>query len=244
MAAEVGPVIAFLAQRIVTAPPELEAPRPTARATPVKRFREGLILEPQFRQEETDLGWSKTDIDRTLVQAKLERAFDDFTDRLNTLEEAFNKDLLTFAEFKFQVQGLIVDPAKALLVVELADFRKRPKPKALTPEEPPTLTVGRLLAAFKAGVLPEPGLRAELAERGYEPVDIDIMIATETARLPKPKAPALRTVSLGDLKAMLAVGILTPQEFLAELLGRGYSQEDADNLLALELSRIMARTPA
>ena len=70
------------------------------------------------------------------------------------------------------------------------------------------------------------------------------MIATETARLPKPKAPALRQVSLGDLKAMLALGLLSPEEFRAELIERGYTPEDADALLGLELARIMARAPA
>ena len=241
MTVEVGPIISFLAQRIVLAPSQVDPPSPLARGTPVKRFREGLLTEATFRAEMAALGWSPTDIDRSLVQARLERAFDDFQDRLAALEDAYNKDIITLAELQVQLLALIPDQAKALVVLDRMDFAKRPKPKPLAAPEVPTLTVGRLLAAFKAGVLAEPGLRSELAERGYEPVDIDIMLATEAARLPKPKAPALRQLSLGDLRAMLATGILTPEEFRAELLGRGYSPEDADNLLALELSRIMAR---
>lgn len=239
--AEVGPIIAFLSQKIVLAPSQVEVPAPLARGTPVKRFREGLLTEATFRGEMATLGWSPIDIERSLVQAQLERAFDDFQDRLNTLEDAFNKDLVTFEDLKVRLLELIPDQAKALVVLDRMDFAKRPKPKPVAPEEPPTLTVGRLLAAFKAGVLPEPGLRSELAERGYTPEDIDIMIATETARLPKPKAPALRLISLGDLKAMLALGVLTPEEFRAELIERKYSPEDADALLGLELIKAQAR---
>ena len=241
MAVEIGPIISFLSQRIILAPPEVEAPKPIPTGVTLRRFREGLLTEAIFRAELASQGRLPVEIDRLLTQALLERAFDDFQDRLNALEEAFNKEVLTFEEFKYQVLQLIPDQAKALLVVDLAELKKRPKPKPITPEEPPTLTVGRLLAAFKAGVLPEPQLRSELTQRDYSPEDIDIMIATETARLPKPKAPALRLISLGDLKAMLALGVLSPEEFRAELIERKYSPEDADALLGLELIKAQAR---
>lgn len=244
MAVEIGPVISFLAQRIIAAPPEVEVPRAFGRGTPIRRFREGLITEAAFRQELQDLGYPPQEVERALELAALERDYDLFQDRLRVVQEAFEKDIISFEEMKVQVLALVPDEPKALTLVDLYDFRKRPKPKALTPEEPPTLTVGRLLAAFRAGVLGEPGLRSELAERGFSAEDIDIMIAVETARLPKPKPAQLRALSLGDLRAMLALGVITPEEFRAELLERAYSPEDADRLMALELSRIIARTPA
>lgn len=244
MAVEVGPIISFLAQRIVVAPPEVEAPRPTARATPVKRYREGLLTEPAFRAEMMSLGWGAQDIERSLVQAKLERDFDIFQDRLRRLEEAFQKDIITYEEMKSQVLALVPDQPKALILVDLFDFSKRPKPKLLTPEEPPTLTVAKLLSAFAAGILSEPALRSELTERGFTPEDTSLLVATEKARLPKPKPPTMKTLSLAELRAMLSLGIISPEEFLAELLERQYSQEDASNLLALEMARITARTPA
>ena len=244
MAVEVGPVISFLAQRIVPAPPQVEVPGPTARTTPIKRYREGLLTEASFRAEMASLGWSPTDIDRSLVQARLERDFDNFQDRLAIIKDQFAKDILSFAEMKVQVLALIPDQAKALLTVDLLDFEKRPKPKAVAPEEAPTLTVAKLLSAFAAGVLAEPALRAELAERGFTPEDINLLVAIERARLPKPKPPTMKTLSLSELRAMLSLGIITPQEFSSELLERGYSSEDTERLLTLELSRLLARTPS
>ena len=241
--AEIGPVLSFLSQRIVAAPPELEAPRPTARSTPVKRFREGLLTETAFRAEMASLGWAALDIERSLVQARLERDFDDFQDRLNILEQAFNKDELTFEEMRFQVLELIPDQAKALLVVDLLDFKKRPKPKPLTPEQPPTLTVSRLLAGFRAGVLTREALGAELAERGFLLEDIDTMIAIEEAKLKPPAAPARKRLTLAELKALLALGLLSPEDFLEELLSRNYTPEDAANLLALEQAKALTRAP-
>lgn len=241
MAAEIGPVLSFLLQRIVPTPFQVEAPRPTARSTPLKRFREGLSTETTFRAEMAWLGWSAPDIERSLIQARLEREFDDFQDRLNTLEEAYNKDFITFAEMKLQVLTLIPDQAKALLVVDLLDFKKRPKPKPLTPPEVPTLTVGKLLSAFAALVLPEAELRAELARRLFSPEDIDLLVATEIANLPKPKPAERAKLTLADLRALLALGILTPEEFLTELIARKYSQQDAEALMALEMSKALAR---
>ena len=243
MAVEVGPIISFLALRIVLAPSEVDVPRPTARATPVKRFREGLITEVTFRLELRSLGWTDPEIDRSLVQARLERDFDDFQDRLAALEDAFNKDLITFAEMKAQLLALIPDPAKALIVVDRLDFAKRPKPKPLTPEEPPTLTVGRLLAAFKAGIFTREALGEELAERGYSPADVELMIRTEEARLPKPKEAARKLLALGDLRAMFDLGVLTEEEFRTELISRTYTPEDAERIVNLQLARQRARLP-
>lgn len=243
MAVEIGSAISLLSQRIVAAPPSVEPPGPIGAGTIVKRYREGLILEPQARLELASLGYAPLRISQEIIVAQLEREFDDFADRLDAVEQAFNKDIISEAEMKMQVLTLLPDQAKALLVVQLLDYKKRPKPKAVTAEEAPTLSVAKLIAAWKAGVLSRPDLARELAERGYSAEDVEIMIRTEEAKLPKPKPAALKLISLADLRAMLAAGIILPQEFRAELVERTYSPEDADRILGLELARQAARIP-
>jgi len=243
MTVNVSKALSLIAQRIIAAPPEVSVPRPFGRGTPVRNFREGISLEPQFRQELASLGYVGTDIDRALTLAVLEHRYDLFTDRLSVVKEAYEKDILSYEEMKFQVLQLIPDQEKALTLVELYDFSKRPKPKTLTPEEPPTLTVGRILSAYKAGVLTEEQLRTELGARAYSPTDIDILVATETAKLPKPKAAARKLLSLGDLRAMFDLGIITTEEFEAALMDRDYTPEDAARIIILQQARQAARMP-
>ena len=244
MAVNVGPVLSMLAQRIVAAPPELEPPRAAGRAIALTRFREGLTSPLGLRAELAALGYVGGDIDRALVEAALQRDFDIFGDRLRVLQAAFEKDILTYEELKVQLLELVPDQAKALVLLDLYDFSKRPKPKAVSGEEAPTLTVSRLLAGFKAGVITREALEAELERRGFSPEDTAVMIAIEEAKV-KPPAPAERKeLTLAELKSMLALGLITPEDFLAELLERQYTQEDAENLLALEQSKALARAGA
>lgn len=244
MAVNVGPVLSMLAQRIVAAPPELEAPRAAGRAIALTRFREGLTPAAGLRAELTALGYVGGDIDRALVEAALQRDFDIFGDRLRVLGAAFEKDILSYEELKVQLLALIPDQAKALVLLDLYDFSKRPKPKALTPEEAPTLTVSRLLAGFKAGVITREALEAELERRGFSPEDTAVMIAIEEAKI-KPPAPAARKeLTLAELKSMLALGLISPEDFLAELVERKYEPVDAENLLVVELAKGLARPPA
>jgi hypothetical protein len=241
MTVEVRQAISLISQRIVLAPAQVEAPSPFGRGTIEKRFREGLITEAQFRQEMQSLGYIGATIDRSLAIAKLEHEFDNFQDLLTAVETAYDKDIFTPAEAKHHVLMLVPDQGKALLLFNLMDWKKRPKPKALTPEEPPTLTVAKLLSAFSAGVLGEAQLRAELATRLYSPADIELLIATEIAHLPKPTAAQVKKLTLAELKAALAMGLMSPAEFTAELIRRKYSQSDAQLLLGMEMIKISER---
>jgi len=241
MSVDVRQAISLISQRIVLAPAQVEVPSPFGRGTVEKRFREGLITEAQFRQEMQSLGYIGATIDRSLVLAKLEHQFDNFSDKLDALGVAYDKDIITYAEIKVQLLELISDQEKALLILELLDYKKRPAPKAVTPEKTPTLTVSQLLAAFVAGTLTEPLLRSELAERGYSEEDIVLLVSTEAARLAKPTTTQRKLLTLAQLNAMLAAGILTIDEFVAELLARNYSEEDAARLLGLEMIKINAR---
>ena len=241
MAVDISRALSLISQRIVFVPNQVEVPSPLGRSTAIKRFREGLTTEPLFRQELELLGYGPGEIERAFSLARLERQFDLFEDRLATLREAYEKDIISFAEMKHQVITLIPDTEKALILVELYDFRKRPMPKPLLPEEPQTLTVGRILAAYKAGVITEVVLRAEMKERLYSPEDIDILVATETARLPKPKIEKRKEIALGDLRALFDLGVLSPQEFKDELIERKFSDEDAALMVTLQQARQVAR---
>jgi len=248
MAVNIGPVLSLIAQRIVAAPPSIDLPGPTGAGTVVKRYREGLILEAQARGELAALGYPPPRIDQEILRARLEREYDDYADRLAILREALAKGSITLEELTVRLLALVPDPAKAQLLLDLEELRLRPKPRVLTPDVPPTLTVAKLIAAWKAGVLARAALAGELAARGYSPVDVEILIRTEEARLPKPQPAALKSVSLGDLRAMLALGVIDQAELRAELLERNYPPEDADRLLNLELARQATRlappTPA
>ena len=241
MAVNIGPALSLVAQRIVLAPPSISEISPSGKGTPQKRYREGLITEQEFAQEMQSLGYSAPAIEQALTQAKLEREFDLFSDKLSALQVAYDKDIISYEQLKSQLLELVPDQPKALQLLELYDFRKRPQPKAVTAEKVPTLTVSQLLAAYRAGALGEDGLKSELAERGYSTEDIIMLVSTESAKLAKPTTTAQKQLTLAQLSSLLALGIISPDEYITELLDRNYSEENAARLLGLEMIKINAR---
>lgn len=241
MSVDVRQALALISQRIVLAPNQIDVPSPMGRGTVEKRYREGLITEAQLRTEMASLGYIGATIERSLIVARLERQYDNYQDRLTAIETALSNEVLTLAEAKLQLLDLVPDQSKALLIYQIWVYKLSPKPKTLTPEVAPTLTVGKLLSAYSAGVLGESALRAELAARLYSAPDIELMIAIEVAGVPKPTAAKAKLLTLAQLNAMLAAGIITTDEFVAELLARGYSDDDAARLLGLEMIKINAR---
>jgi len=52
-----------------------------------------------------------------------------------------------------------------------------PSPEKAPTKPTPELTISQLLSAYRKGIISEESIRQELTERGYEPEDIDILIA-------------------------------------------------------------------
>ena len=100
--------------------------------------------------------------------------------------------------------------------------------------DPATLTTAQLLAAWKAGVMTESALRSALAGRLYQPAAIDLLIATERAGIKPPTPKEQKTLTLSQLNALVARGLLTPVEYVAALRALGYSELDVQRLWTLE----------
>lgn len=242
MAADIAPLLSLLSQRLVPSPGQVSPPSPIGRGTVVRRFREGFILEVQARAELASLGYAPPDVERALVLAELERQYDITFDRLAVVREAYAKDIISHEDLKALLLELVPDQVKALVLLDLYDFRKRPRPRAVATAQAPTLTVARLTAAFRAGLLAREDLAQELAERGYSPADVDILVATEEARLEPPTTAQARQLTLGDLRAMYDLGVISAADFARHLRDRGFGVEDVDALLALQEARQTART--
>lgn len=136
---QVSAIISLISQRIVLAPPQLEAPRGVGRGTAIKRYKEGLTTGITFRREMESLGYPQAEIDKALVQADLERDYDLFTDRLSSVKSAFAKGVISDAEMQTLVTELIPDAAKAAVQISLVQFSILPKPKPMPPPpEAPT----------------------------------------------------------------------------------------------------------
>lgn len=123
----VGRIISLVAQRVVTAPPEVQETRGVGKAVVIRRYKEGLILEPGAREELITLGYSLSEIEQTLVQARLEREYDIWADKVAALKSAYLKGYVLEGELLTELDELIPDTSHARAIAESWLFQKAKK---------------------------------------------------------------------------------------------------------------------
>jgi hypothetical protein len=158
------------------------------KAALINRYVKGDLSETEFAQELSRLGIQQNRIAIEITKAnatKLKTVKEETTVTNKALTEStysrsYRLGLIPEAEYRSKLAALKYSPEDINLLVELNT------PEKPAPEEMPTLTLGELKAAFRAGVLTENELAAELDFRHYSPEDIRVIIETEKAKI-KPK---------------------------------------------------------
>jgi len=152
------------------------------------RFIKGDLTAEEYTQELSRLGitqeWIATELKRAEAR-KFTKVKEETPVTTKALAEtrysrAFKVGLITEEEYRKNLAALKYSPEDISLLIELNT------PEKPAPEELPTLTLGELKAAFRAGVLSEGELAAELDFRRYSPEDIRVIIDTERAKI-KPR---------------------------------------------------------
>ncbi len=209
--------------------------------TYIDNVERGYAVSSAVKPQLAALKYTLAEADTALKTAEEKFRQKSTEDRISILEEKFQDKEITLEELKYQLLSIPISVELAAHKAELARLRAQPTPKALLPDDIPLLTTSQLLAAFDANVISEISLRAELAERLYQPGDIDIMVAVQKSKVAAPTAAAKKLVSETQLKAFLAAGLMSAQEFYDELIRRGYAAVDADRITELELIKLEAR---
>ena len=149
------------------------------------RYVKGDLTEAEFKQELSRLGvtqeWISSEVARIQAQ-KLKTVKEDTTTTTKALTEsqysrAYRVGLIPEDQYRKLLQGLKIGPDDISLLVQLNT------PQKPAPEEMPTLTLGELKAAYRAGVITENELGSELAFRMYSAGDIDTIIETEKTKI-------------------------------------------------------------
>jgi len=155
------------------------------KAALINRFVKGDLSETEFSQELSRIGLQQNRIAIEVTKAnatKLKTVKEETALTSKPLTEAkysraFKVGLIPEAEYRADLAALKFSPEDIDLLVELNT------PEKPAPEEIPALTLGELKAAFRAGVLTDAELAAELDARRYSPEDIAIIIETERAKI-------------------------------------------------------------
>lgn len=149
------------------------------------RFLKGDLTSTEFSTELSTLGLSADIVTAAIKEAnahKLKKVSEDTTATHKSLTEsaysrAYKLGLLTLSAYKTKLASLKYDDEDIALLVAMNE------PSAPTAAELPTLTMGELKGAYRAGVLTENAIRTELASRLYTQEDINTIVATEKKKI-------------------------------------------------------------
>jgi len=155
------------------------------KAALINRYIKGDVSETEFTQELSRLGIQQNRIAIEVTKAnatKLKTVKEETTVTSKALTEStysrsYRLGLIPETEYRSKLAAIKYSLEDIDLLVELNT------PEKPAPEELPTLTLGELKAAFRAGVLTENELAAELDFRHYSPEDIAVIIETERLKI-------------------------------------------------------------
>jgi len=122
------------------------------------------------------------------------------------------------------------------LFVELAKMERLRKQKE-EKEKAREITLSRLLKAWELGIITEDELRKALAERGYQPDDIDIIIATELAE----QAEKRREKYANELEDLVVKGQMSLSDYAQSLRDLGFSEDEIQYRVALARVKAVPR---
>ena len=208
----------------------------------VKRdYVKGYVTDDQLRANLEGLGYPTEWIEfhvRDAVEDGERELKDDVVAALGT---GYLKDLITEDVLEASLKAVIVRPRVVQMELERLYTRKYVRPKTPTPEKVRVVPLSTLKRAFRDGIITESDFRAELEARDYGPVDIDMMVAIETATIADEmeEMPGVtRTATLGTLRMAFREGVITRGELISELEARDYGADDIDLIIGVEEARM------
>lgn len=218
-------------------------------------YRQGLIAEEEFVGRAQQLGYVGGDLFLLLQSEQVARAEaaakalpkpeKPTPERvaelsLGDLRSLYALGLVEDAAFLVRADRLGYRGYDSVLLLQ-GEMLKRAAQEAAPP---PTLSVSQLQSAFTRGIITENALRAELTARGYAPTDVSLLV--ELARRPpeRPTPARVATLSISELRSLFALGLVSETVFIARIRTLGYSEADAESLLAAELIKRAARESA
>ena len=191
--------------------------------------------EQEVRQELARRRFSASDVDLLIVQMRAAPPPPTAQLNIGQLSTAYQLGDITEDILRVELGNRGYKTSDVGLLV--SQFRLAPPPP------PPTLSVSQLQSAFVRDIITEDELRAELTARQYVPDDVARLVELAVAVPDKPTPARVAELSLSELRALYAVGMIEDLALLVRLERLGYRGSDATLLLQAEMVKRAAREP-
>jgi hypothetical protein len=195
----------------------------------LRLHREGLMTEATLRERLGVLGYNETDVDFLVQLAPPEPPAEPRTLTLARVVRAFEDGLIGLAEFTSRLEEMGYPPEDVSIIIDQAQPEEIIKVKVLT--------VSQLQRAFRQGLIDEGQLRERLAERGYGPEAVEVLVALAQPAV----AVRARELTVSQLQRAFRQGLISEAELTSRLFELGYSADAAEILV--DLARPPAEAP-
>jgi len=199
-------------------------------------FISGWISETQLKADYEATPYNASIVAMRVERAKLRQDRKDREDLKAALLDRFIKGDLTETDFAKELSRLGLQQYRIAIEVVKANAKKLKTVKEETALTTKPLTEAKYSRAYKVGLISEEEYQSALAALKFSPEDIDLLVELNTPEKPAPEE--LPTLTLGELKAAYRVGVLTENEFAAELDFRRYSPEDITIIIETERAKV------
>lgn len=207
---------------LATLEPEVAVRRLTAREA-VDALAKGLITDADYQRRMAALRYPPEDAWLLVKLAAKPPTPEELRQlSLAQLTSAYKAGLLPLADLRQRLLDQHWDEADADLIIQLSTQ----PPQALAARD---LSPAQLIKAYQAGLLDLLPLLDRLVAQGYSEADARLLARLAYQEITE---PVIKDLTPAQLLSLFKVGLISEQLLFQRLLAQGYSQDDANRLIA------------
>ena len=204
--------------------------RPIPRVDLRRAYRYGITDITELTERYEHLGFKPQDAAK-MASIAVRESLDRYYTRLETVARtAYRKGLLSREGF-IQILRQINTPEPAISLALEAEDLARAADVREPAEEPPTLTVGQILALYREHIISRETASSRLRAKGYSSEDVSLLLSLYE---PKPEPVEVNRELIAAASQLYREGFLTPKEFEAYLRKAGLSEQEVAVKIAAE----------
>jgi len=204
--------------------------RPIPRVDLRRAYRYGITGITELTERYEHLGFKPQDAAK-MASIAVRESLDRYYTRLETVARAAYRKGVLDREGFINILRQINTPEPAIALALEAEDLARAADVREPAEEPPTLTVGQILALYRERVITREFAFARLRARGFSDEDISLLLRLHE---PKPEPVEANRELIAAASQLYREGFLNPEEFKAYLRKAGLSPQEIDMKIAAE----------
>lgn len=201
----------------------------------------GFMTAAQFKREAAICDFTDTAMNYGADSAEWAAYLREADEYVRTVKEMYAKAQLKDDEFRNLLDAIFTNPGRVDNIVRLERCKRYRRVYLTTPTEDARSDLGKWRQLYVAGRITEPEYVVRMMECGFEPDTVELNLSVDRPRRDRQVYAEFRTYGLPALRDRVLHGLVTLDEYGAELERAGFPVEYIPDEISLIRNKVTAR---